>query len=433
MYDPHRFVNQEDFILEEQINFWPYINALIARSPWILGASILAAGLTFVIITLLPATYESTALIAVMNPEILTLESLTIQDLDPRFQTESVANPFVKIYPELAVSEAVIKELLLQYNSRLGNIESVEGLRDLLSVQVENDNSVLRMSVLTTDQELAKDIANSWVNLFILRANNLIDVERGQKLDFLEQQLDEADINLLTAENALTLFQSQNRISTISNSLNVLSQTQIDNLEQLERLKLLTLDVTTLLEQITDTGTISITTADQLTALFLQLRTFDVSFLSSSPLQISLDETLTGANRQDHLTFLNKLLVILEVKSEQTTQLLEALEPEILSLQEQKQEAEGEQRILLRQLSSAEETYTALFRRVIEERISVEEPVNTVQLISEPTLPTKPVDTNRLINTVIAGAFTFLAASFLVLGQVWWQHSVKKHIGADNE
>lgn len=421
--------------MEEQINIWPYIKNLMFRWPWILGASILAAGTTFIIITLLPATYESTALIAVINPEVLTLESLTIQDLDPRFQTESAVNPFINVYPGLAVSDKVVKELLSQYGSRLEGIDSPGELRDLLSVQFENDNSVLRFTVLNKDPKLATDIASSWVNLFILGANDLIDVERDQKLVFFEQQLDQANTNLLNAESALTQFQSQNRISTIHSSLNIVLQTQVDYLEQLERLNLLALDVTTLQEQIVNTHINNITMADQLTALFLQLRTFNVDFSSPSPLQISLDldETLTGASRQDQIVFLNNLFDTLEVKSEQINQLLETLEPEILMLQEQKQEAEIEQSKLLRQLSSSEEIHTALVRRVIEERISAEEPVNTVQLISEPSLPTKPIDSNRLLNTVIAGAVTFLAASFLILGQVWWQQSAKKYIEANDE
>lgn len=419
--------------MEEQINLWPYFKTLMVRWPWVLGASFLAATITFVTLTLLPAHYESTALIAVVNTEVLTLESLTIQDLDPRFKTETVANPFVKIYPELALSEAIVKDLLSRYQDRLENIDSVDGLRDMLSVQLESDNSVLRMTVLNMDQELAMDIANSWVNLFVHRANDLVDIERLQKLDFLEQQLDEANTNLLTAESALTFFQNQNRLSIINNSLSVLSETQTDYLEQLERLRLLTMDVTALHEQIVNSNMNNVSTSDQLTALFLQLRAFNVDFSSSSPVEISLDETLTGTSRQEHTAFLSNLLVILETKNEQITQLLETVEPQILRLQEQRQEAEVEQRRLLRELSSAEETYTALVRRVVEEGISAEEPINTVQLISEPNLPTRPVDTNRLMNTAIAGAFTFLIASFLMLGQVWWQQLVKKQTEADDE
>lgn len=419
--------------MEEQINIWPFIRSLIFRWPWVLGSSILAAGTTFVIITLLPATYESTALIAVTSPEILTLESLTIQNLDPRFQTEPVANPYLDIYPELAISDTIVKELLSRYSSRLDNIDSPEELRDLLSVQVENESSILRFTVINKERELARDIANSWVNLFMLEANNLLDFERGQKLAFFEQQLAQANTNLLAAELELTQFQSQNRIATINNSLNILLHTQAHYFEQQAQLRLLMLDVTALQNHIVDTNISTVTTADQLTALFLQLRTFDVDFSNPSLIQISLDEALTGTNRQAHIDFLNNLHTTLEVKSEQLAQLIEALEPEVLRLQEQKQEAEIEQSKRMRQLSSSEETYTALVRRVTEERISSEEPANATQLISEPTLPTKPIGSNRLLNTAIAGAVTFLAASFLIVGHVWWQQSAKKYLEANNE
>src|SRR5690606_33023908 len=128
----------------------------------------------------------------------------------------------------------------------------------------------------------------------------------------------------------------------------------------------------------------------QLTALNLQLRTFNVQ--TNAPLQLQVEGTmdLTGENRADQVAFLGGLIDTIAAHAEQIETDLAALEPQLLSLQQQQQEAETQQNRLTRAYTKAEETYTALARNVESERLSAEDTTAGVRLASNSAVPEEP-------------------------------------------
>ncbi len=417
-----------DLILDKELNVWLYVQALISRWLWIIGAFALATVITFTIVTLLPETYESTTLILIINPEVVVLESLTPEKLDPRFNSITDEDPLRNVYPELAMSDKIMVDLLAQVDSQLEDVSSVERLRNLLSAEVGNDAALLQLTVQYSDPVIVAEIANSWADLFVPWANEMFSPPGEQ-----QAQLTVVSTKLQNAEDVLSLFQGQNRSIIISNILAARTQTQADFLSQQRQILLLLQDVQALHDQLAASNSSNVTLADQLTVLNLQLRAFNSEAMSLLGLQVTADEPLTGANRQDQLAFLDNLLVTLESKNEQIIDLLATLDPEILLLQQQNLEAETEHNRLLRQRNVADETYTALVRRAVEESVSDQNAYNGLRLASQAIVPSKPIDSNRILNTLVAGIATFLASIFFVLATVWWQQTVRENIEGNNE
>ncbi|MCZ7671650.1 MAG: Wzz/FepE/Etk N-terminal domain-containing protein [Chloroflexi bacterium] len=54
--------------MEEEIDLKPYIEALITKWYWIMGAAILAGVVAFIVSSALPPKYQATALVAVTQP-----------------------------------------------------------------------------------------------------------------------------------------------------------------------------------------------------------------------------------------------------------------------------------------------------------------------------------------------------------------------------
>lgn len=411
--------------MEEQINIWPYFRSLFRHWFWIVGASIVAAIITFSIITFLPATYASTVLITVINPRELNLESLTLMEFEPQFRSVTDEDPLIRVYSELAISDKVTSDLFSEINPQFEEINSTEDLRRLLSANFGADPTLLRLTVRHSDPEIAANIANSWANHFIPWANDLFTIQVGQQVQFLEEQLNQVNSELEIIEEALTQFQGQNRSTIIETALNESIEAQNDYLALIRQMSLLQGDIQALNDQLAMAT--SVTQADQLAINALHLRVFNVEEANSLPIQ-DFSETTINRNLEDQLILLDNLLVTVESKQEKINGLLINLEPEILSLQQQYQEVNNEQNRLIRQQVTLNETYTALSRRIAEEKLSTQVSANGMQLVSQAETPLKPVDNNRILNSVIAGAVAFLGANFIILAMVWWQETGKMQL-----
>lgn len=419
--------------MEDQLNVWPYIRALIRNWVWIVGASMLAAIVVFTIITLLPATFSSSTLITIVNPRDVTLESLTLMDFEPQFKSVVNEDPLIRVYSDLAISDKIILDLYAQLDSQLEGVNSVEDLRRLLFANLGNDLTLLHLTVKHPDPEIAADIANKWADLFVPWANDLFKTQVGQQVQFFEEQLTQANADQKNVEDALTQFQSQNRLTIMDNALNESIQAQADYTAKIRQLDILSQDVQALRNQLASATSTDITLSDQVAITSLYLRVFDAEELSPLQLQITNDGLITNDNRQEQLALLDNLLMTIASKYEKTSDLLAGLEPEILLLQQQHQEVENEQNRLLQQQVVANETYTALSRRIVEERISAQNSAKGIQIVSQATVPHEPIANNRLQNSIVSGAVTFMGTIFIILAVEWWQQVGKKHVEANDE
>lgn len=403
--------------MEEEFNIKPYIEALIQSWKWIIGAAILAASIAFIGTSLLPPTYQATALAAVMSPR-------EIVQFDPRIQSVDEEQP-LKAYPELATSDELLSELLTKVAPITEDIATIETLNKLLSTKAGADPSLLRLTVTYHDPQKTAAIANMWAETFVTKTNEIYGDQGGDQLRFFEEQLETAERDLELAEQVLIEFQAQNRSKILKNELQALEDTQADYLEKQRQIELLLQDVQGLQDQLNNSSSNdAVTMANQLAALLLQIRAFGgtTNQQTGTPWQVQINtEQMIDTNRNDQLAFLNNLAQAITTQSQQINKRLSESEPQILVVQQEKEKAEIEEARLIRDKSVATETYTTLANKVAEESITSQDMTAGVRLASQATVPHVPTGPRRFINTLVAAILGLVIACLGVFIISWWR------------
>ncbi|MGQ9718223.1 MAG: GNVR domain-containing protein, partial [Anaerolineae bacterium] len=136
--------------------------------------------------------------------------------------------------------------------------------------------------------------------------------------------------------------------------------------------------------------------------------------------------SLSEKSLAEQIAFLDDLVRVLEEKSAEMDARRAALEPEILSLQEQLQEIRTEKDRLTRARDVARETYMTLARKVEEARIAAEENSGEVRIASRAAVPEKPASPRKLLNTAVAGVLGLMLSVFGVFIAEWWQQGAEE-------
>ncbi len=402
--------------MEEEIDLRPYFKAAITGWKWIISAGLLAAIVAFAISSLLPPTYQATALV------VITETRQRIQ-FDPRIQTQEERQP-LKAFPQLAVSDDLLQQIFTQLSLPEADLASVNALRSLLEARAGTDPSLIQLTASHRNAETAAQIANVWAETLVQWGNDIYRSSNDAQLRFFEQQLGEAQTVLGEAELALVQFQAENRSDILTNRLLALSTAQRQYLTSQRQLRGLLDDVAALSAQLAAQSGTAVTWGDQLTVLHLQLQAYGVpqegGATSGLQFQIGADQPLTSSDRGELLAYLQELQLTLATRLQELDGRLLELEPEILTLQQENQALLAELHRLQRNVAVAEETYIALARKVDEERISSQKDVNSLRLASYAAAPESPVAPRRLIITLVAG---FLGAMFMlagITGRQWW-------------
>ena len=399
--------------MEEEFDIRPYIEVILSKWYWIVGGAIIAGLVAFAVSSFLTPSYEATALVVVTQPT-------EIVEFDPRIRSIDDTEP-ITVFPEIALSDELILELLPQINSMDPEIQSVADVRKLLEANSGADPNLLRLTVTYKDPEKTSEIANLWANLFVIRANQVYSNSGSKQLLFYEQRAEEAATKLDAAEQTLIEFEARNRTAILDNQLASLKQIQSDYLDEQRQIILLSQDVQALRDQLAQQpDRTNITFADQLVALSLQAKAYG---LEEIPIQFQWNsaDSLVASDRSEQLAFLDGLGETLTIRAAQAEEALSELEPQILAVQTEKQIGDTESNQVQRDYTLAEETYIALTSRVEAERIASQDVNNRVKLISETTPPDKPVSPRRLTNTVLAmvvGLMIGLGVVFLI---VWYK------------
>ncbi len=405
--------------MEEEIDLRPYIEALINQWYWLVGAGLVAAIVAFIISSLLPPTYEATALVAVTE----TRQRIVF---DPRIQTQEEQQP-LQAFPQLATSDELVRQLFTQLALPQSELASVQDLRKRLTAQSGSDPSLIELTASFQDAETASHIANAWANIFVAWANEIYRNSNGEQLAFYENQLDVSATELALAEEALVTFQARNRSSIVQNRLLALNLVQEQYLADLRQTTFLLQDIASLQTQLALQTSPDVTWADQLTVLNLQLQAFGTQAVgendrsSTLQLQVAPETTLTSASRREQLAYLDGLRTTLDGRLVALEDSLAALEPEILALQQEQQVLQAEFNRLQRNVTVAEETYTALARKVDEERITSQDQISSLRLASNSTVPDEPTAPRRLLITLVAGFLGGILMVMILLVRQWWQ------------
>lgn len=416
--------------MEEEIDLRPYVGVIISSWKLIVGATALAVLIALVTVLLLPRSYEAVALVVINQPR------QSIQ-FDTRILSTQTSQSF-QVFPELATSDELLQNLLSSADSFL-DVESIEDLRTLLRARPGSDASLVRLIAVAPNPEAASQLANIWAELFVTKANELYGDQGGEQVAFFESRLEQAESDLMIAEQTLIDFQGRNQTATFDNELTSLLQTQASLLAAQRSHAFLINDTQNLYNQVQQQETSTEIFANQLNALLLQIRTYNTEFditsttidqtsvtvsaRSTVPLVLQFGDPATLANLSlaEQIALLDSTINILETKSEQITVTLEEIEPRILTLQQQKQEMLLEQDRLVLNQELKEEIYTSLFRKVEEERIASQESISGIRLASTASPPENPSGLRRSLVLLGAAVVGLAAGLFLAFVNQWFK------------
>ena len=400
--------------MDEEIDLRPYIELLIKRWYFIIGAAVLGGLIAYGVTSLQQDVYEATALIAVTQDRL-------VARFDPRLDTSDEPQP-VRILPELATSDDLISELLVTIAPPLEDIDTITSLRKLLEADPGSDPSLIRLMTTHSDPADAARVSNQWAAILVQRANELFGDGDSEQLTFFQEQLSKAEEELSSGQASLIEFQGVNRQTIQKNKVDALNNTQRILLAEKRELNQLQSNIRDFKEQIDRLESHGLPSfAEQLTALVLQLRVFKATL--ELPLQLQLDgaSSLSASSLDEHVTVLAELEeTVISRRDEIETELTE-LEPQLLELQEELQESRAESNRLTLNRDVAQETYLSLARKVDEEKITANDMIRGIRLASEAAVPEKPVRSSRLIPTLIA---MVVAAMLMIAGIVaidWWK------------
>ena len=400
---------------DQEIDLRPYIEALIDKWYWIAGTGVAFAVLGLIVSFMMAPTYEATALVAISKPRQRV-------QFDPRIQTVADDEQPVNAYPELALSDELLMEVINQLSGENGY--SLAELRGKFDAEPGGDPSILRLTVSDVDPTTAAELANVWAELFVTWASQIYGDQGDDQLLFFESQLAEAEAELEAAEEALIDFQARNRSGILDNKLLALQQTQADYLAKQRQTDLILQDIESLLGQ---EGSIHSDQAsiDQLASLVLQIRALGGvpgSIETTMPWQIQLNvDGQSDLSAEEQRAIISNLHDMLFAQSKQIEERLEELEPQLLSVQQQKQEANAEENRLGRDYELSDETYTALARTVDEKRITSQDTTSGVKLASRTAVPENPAGPRRILIAAGASLLGIALATGGIVLITWWR------------
>ena len=415
--------------MEEEIDLRAYVEVLIRRWKWIAGLALGAAVTAFVVSTLLPPTYETSAVVIITQPRYQ-------MQFDPRFETVDDWTPAYKAFPTLATSDDVLQSVVDAYTpSSQAQIEEwkLGTLSEMVTASSEGDPSLVVLEAGSRSPQDAAAIANLWADALIRRGNEIYS-EKEDDVTFFEEQANQAEETLDEADAALIEFQARNQASIVSAQLDSWRRTQNDYLAEQRTVAYIVQDIQGLRDQLAQQpGNRPASLADDLTALLLQIKAFDAQASTPVQLQVSSAEPLSDKSQAEQIGFLDDLVTTLEAKSVEIDGRLTELEPQILALQRQLQEIKAEEDRLTRAHDLARETYTTLARKMEEARIAVQEESGVLQVGSYAAVPEKPVGPRKLLNTAVAGALGLMLGVFGAFAVEWWQGDGEKREQGDGE
>jgi succinoglycan biosynthesis transport protein ExoP len=423
--------------VEEEIDLRQYVEVLIRYWVWIAGLALVVAVAALLVSFLISPTYEATALVAVTEPRY-------VMRFDPRFETVNGVQPAYQAYPELATSDELLQDLLTRLTPLPQGVEVLQDLREVLDAGAGADPSMVRLAVRSQEPEEAARVANAWAELFVTRANDIYGSQNEDQVSFFKDQLERAQAELEVTEQTLVAFQARNQGAILEAHLGSARQDLQDYLVEQREIERAVRNARALQDSVADQpADAQASPGDDLTALLLQIQAFNVQ--TSRPAQTSLSEetapyalelevgpsvwvqisdaTLLSSERTagELVVGLDELAATLEARGGEIATQVAALEPQILSLQQQLQESQAEEDRLTRARDVAKETYVTMARKVEEVRIAAEDTSGEVRLASQAAVPEKPVSPRKLLNTAVAGALGLMLGVFGVLAIEWWR------------
>lgn len=194
---------------EMEIDLRELITLMWQKKWYIIAMFVLAVVASYFYSDQLPRVYSTSAMVMIR-------EQSSVQDLfGDQFSGLSGGSNQVATYSRLfttrPVLEKVIQKLDLR-NEETGEFISDRSLRNNISVQGDRDTKLITVSVDYGDPEMAKEIANTLVDVFIKENEEMNRAHLLSASDFVENQLETTEAQLLMLEEQLLEYKTDQGI-----------------------------------------------------------------------------------------------------------------------------------------------------------------------------------------------------------------------------
>lgn len=406
-----------DNLLYDVIDIKPYIRSIFNNWVLILVTASIATIGAFFLSGIRERSFEATALIVINSPEFEL-------QFDPRFDIETADNSDLLAYGEIALSDEIMFALLQDFPTLNGSLLNLNQLRSMLDVDTSGSKSLIRLTAqANTSSDELSNLTNKWAQLVVDRANIALGNQNSDSVVFLEEQLEVATQNMEKIEEETIEFQSTSPLKFYQNELDDLNIRQVNALANSRKIDELLVDVSKFQEMIkTKEEDQEVSIADQVLLLSFQSKVLDlplgniqISLTGSESVEKPLD--FTYKNMNDLLAELSEQL---ELERDESTQLREGYNKEILNLQGEIQALRLRSNQLTDNLNAAIET-TRTFRRSLEEaRISSSSVIQQASIAASSINVTESIQLSGLIIALLAGTLTTFLASIGVIAREWW-------------
>jgi uncharacterized protein involved in exopolysaccharide biosynthesis len=407
-------MTQDTMSFVDEIDLRKYLQVLLDHWPWIVVAMIVGA-ITAAIVSffVISPTYEATALVAITPPKYL-------MEFTPEFRAvaqERLQTEVYGTYPEFAKSDELLQEISTELVEQTGaDAPGLGRLRGQMFVQASKEVGLISLSVRASDPDRAASIVNIWAELYVQLLNRLYGGQEDD-YDFFATQLKLAQDDLNLAQEALAEFKARDPSALLSSELAAHVDALDAYLGSKNSMEVQKQTIESWRQQLAsqpDSGTVS--RADELTSLFMQLQAFDFMQRGSQPqFQIALEQIAEGWKVADQLAFLDSLEDFLQSRFAEIDVQMAELQPEVLRLQQELQAAANEEERLNQEVKIARSLSESLALKAEEARIASESQVGIAQLASKAAVPQNPIAPRKLLNTAIGAALGLIVGLALVV------------------
>jgi len=432
-------------IMDDVIDLRPYLLALVRAWPLLLGCTLAAALIAAAFIVTRPPTYEASVNVAIV-------EYRTKFSLEPSLETVQDTTAQRAALGALVKNPAIAERVLEEVGDNLPKeYQDVSELMKMVTTNSEQSD-IIRIAVHASDPDVAVSVATAWASAYEQHINDLYEGLAPGTLEALVEQTEIAQGEYEEAQDALVQFTRASSISTLERRISDLESVRTgqmqdrttllsQSLAERRRLQHLLDDATALLDQVEQAGNAGTASS----ALAITLLKTEVYASEKLPGGLTLDMTSapqSESNAREQATDLKALVGSLERAiaaldediHEQVAGLassedhviaalgpdasgarsLEEIEGTIQELRAELEEARAQEQELTRTRDVALETYSALARKVSEQRVESGLVPSVVRVASKAMRSSKPEGRSTLQYVVLAGVAGFMLASLFV-------------------
>lgn len=400
----------------DELNLARYIE--LVRRQWrvIVVCAILGAGAAFLYGALQPKQYTARADVAVVRTGTIVVfdpKIRTVSDTDPNAQgLESVT----RRASLLAIGSS--PDLALKVIEQIGT-QLPETLREptllLKQVALESNGDLFTIRATAETPELAALIANQWAAVYEARVNALFS-ERPGSVELIREQAAQAKTTYDTQQRAVVAYMEKNPIETLKRQQALLAR-QLDAQVNIQgKLTQLAADLQALGTRMQTNGT-TVSTADQLTQILIEVSAFNNSGEASSAVRWDVSATgATGMTPAEQLAQLDALAKAIEQRrTAVTADQVQALYTQLNTVQAQLETAQQQLKELQASRDLAFSTFQTLNTKVAEVGVSMGAENQLVQIAVTAIPPSLPVTGRGLLNALIGGVLGLVIGFLLGL------------------